>query len=82
MHRTFHLSLVLITYNYLIVQQLKKRLSLLRPGTAQCRIYYYRMCGQLSTTCSNAIEVAQWGDPSCSLPLSATDNGFRDGRSN
>ena len=30
---------------------------------------------QLSTTCSNFTEVAQWGDPSCSQPQPATDNG-------
>ena len=27
-------------------------------------------------------EAAQWGTPSCSQPLPATDNGVRDGRSN
>ena len=26
------------------------------PGASQCRIYYYRMCGQLSTTCSNILK--------------------------
>ena len=36
----------------------------------------------LSTTCSNAVEVAQWGAPRCSRPQPATDNGVRDGRSN
>ena len=40
------------------------------------------MWGQLSTTCSNFTEVAQWGAPSCSQPQPATDNGVRDGRSN
>ena len=38
--------------------------------------------GQLSTTCSNVTEVAQWAAPSCSRPQPATDNGVRDGRSN
>ena len=45
-------------------------------------ICYYRMWGQLSTTSSNATEVAQWGALSYSRPLPATDNGVRDGRSN
>ena len=40
------------------------------------------MWGQLSTTCSNATELAQLGAPSCNLPQPATDNGARDGRSN
>ena len=46
------------------------------------RIYYHRMWVQLSTTCSNFTEVAQWGAPSCSQQQPATDNGDRDGRSN
>ena len=33
------------------------------------------MCGQLSTTCSNAKEVAQWATPS--RPQPATDNDVR-----
>ena len=37
--------------------------------------------GQLSTTCSNVTEVAQWAAPSCSWPQPATDNGVRDVRS-
>ena len=37
---------------------------------------------QLSTTCSNFTEVAQWAAPSCSQPQPATNNGVRDGRSN
>ena len=37
---------------------------------------------QLSTTCSNFTEVAQWEAPGCSHPQLATDNGVRDGRSN
>ena len=40
------------------------------------------MWGQLSTTCNNATEVAQWGTPSCSKPRPATDNDVRDDRSN
>ena len=40
------------------------------------------MCGQLSTTCINATKVTQWGTPSCSRPQPATDNIFRDDRSN
>ena len=38
--------------------------------------------GLLSTTCSNANEVAQWGAPSCSRPQPATNNCISDGRSN
>ena len=38
--------------------------------------------GQLSTTCSNATEVAQWAVPSFNRLQSATDNGVRDGWSN
>ena len=33
------------------------------PGASQLRIYEHRMWGQLSTTCSNVTEVAQWGAP-------------------
>ena len=40
------------------------------------------MWGQLSTTCSNATEVTQWGAPCCSRTQAATDNGVRDGRFN
>ena len=40
------------------------------------------MWGQLSTSCSNATEVAQWGIPSCSRPQPATGNDVWDGRSN
>ena len=35
------------------------------------------MWGQLSTTCSNATEVAQWAAPSCSRLQPATDNPAR-----
>ena len=38
--------------------------------------------GQLSTTCSNVTQAAQWAASSCSRPQPATDNGVRDGRSN
>ena len=38
--------------------------------------------GQLSTNCSDATEVAQWGAPSCSRAQLAVDNGVRDFRSN
>ena len=38
--------------------------------------------GQLSTTCSNATEVAQMGNSSGSRPQPAMVNGVRDGRSN
>ena len=38
------------------------------------------MWSQLSTTCSNYTEVAQWGTPSCSRPQPAMDNGARDCR--
>ena len=47
------------------------------PGASQSRIYYHGMCGQLSTTCSNACEVAKLGAPSCSRPQPATENGVR-----
>ena len=40
------------------------------------------MWGKLSTTFSNATEVAKLGAPSCSQPQPATDNGISDGRSN
>ena len=36
----------------------------------------------LSTTSSNATEIAQWADPSCSLPQPAANNGVRDSKSN
>ena len=52
------------------------------PGASQWRFYYHRMYGKLSTTCSNADEVSQWGAPSCSRPKPATNNGVKDGRSN
>ena len=61
-------------YNVLI----KKKKSLQWPGVPQRRI----KSGQLSTKCSNATEVAQWGTPICSRPQPATDNGVRDGRFN
>ena len=38
------------------------------PGADQKRIYYLCLWGKLSTTCSNATEVAQWAIPSCSRP--------------
>ena len=38
--------------------------------------------GKLSTTFSNAAEVAQWATSSCSRPPPATANSVRDGRSN
>ena len=44
-------------------------------------IYYHIMWSQLSTTCSNATEVAQWKAPSWSGPKPAMDNGATDGRS-
>ena len=40
------------------------------------------MWGQLSTTCSNFTEVAQWRASKCSRPELALDNGIQDGRSN
>ena len=52
------------------------------PRTSQWRIYFHKMWGQLSTNCSNATEVAQWGASSCIPPQPATYNGVRDGRSN
>ena len=39
------------------------------------------LLGQLSTTCSNVTQVAQWAASSCSRPQPATDNGVRHGRS-
>ena len=38
--------------------------------------------GQLSSTFSNATEVAEWETPSCSRLQQASDNGTSDGRSN
>ena len=38
--------------------------------------------GQLSTTCSNVTQVAQWAVPSCSRPQLTTENGVRNVRSN
>ena len=35
---------------------IKKSKSLLWPGASQWRIYYHRMWGQLSTTCSNVLK--------------------------
>ena len=32
------------------------KVSLLWPGACQWRIYYHRICGQLSTTCSNLLK--------------------------
>ena len=40
------------------------------------------LLAKLSTTCSNATEVAWWGALVCRLPQPAIDNGVRDGRSN
>ena len=40
------------------------------------------LCGQLSTTCSNVTQVAQWAASSCSRPQPAMDNDVRDCRSN
>ena len=40
------------------------------------------MDDQLSMTCSNNTEVAQWAAPSWSWPQPATNNGVRDSRSN
>ena len=37
------------------------------------RIYYHSLSGQLSATCSNATEVAQWATPSCSRPKRPLD---------
>ena len=48
----------------------------------QGRSYFHCLWGQLSTTCSNVTEVAQWATHSCSRPQPATDNGVRDGRFN
>ena len=55
--------------------------SLLWPRVIQRRIYYHWLWGQFSTTCSNAIEVAQWATPSCIWLQPPTDDGIRDGRS-
>ena len=60
--------------------ELKVKSSVARSH--QWRIYYHSLWGQLSTTCSNATEVAQWAAPSSSQSQRATDNGVRDGRSN
>ena len=48
----------------------------------QRRIYYHRLWGQISTTFSNATEVAKLATLSCSWPQPLTDNDVRDGRYN
>ena len=40
---------------------------------------YHCLLGELSTTSSNATEVAQWATLSCHRPQPALDNGVRDG---
>ena len=55
---------------------------LIWPGGFQRTIYYHCLWSKLSTTCSNATDVAQRAAPSCSQPQSATNNGVRDGRFN
>ena len=60
----------------------KKNVKSHLAGVTQRRIDYHWLWGPMSTTCSNATEVAQWATPSCSRPQPATDNGVRDGRSN
>ena len=51
------------------------------PGAPHWRIYHCSF-GQLSTTCSNATEIAQWAAPSYSRPQPAIVNDVRDARSN
>ena len=52
------------------------KVNFLWPAIFQMRIYYYLLC-QLSTTCSNGTEVAQFTYPSCSRPQPPADNRLR-----
>ena len=61
-----------------VKKNLKSHLA--RSSSADNRLQLF--VGQISTTCSNATEVAQWATPSCYLPQTAMDNGIRDDRSN
>ena len=69
------LMLILFDFNHLLKSKGK-------VFYCQWRIYYHRIWGQLSTTCSNATEVALLRAHSCSRPQPATDISVRDGRSN
>ena len=60
------------TVQYLCKKEKSSTVDNLPPQNLGSIINYF----QLST------EAARWGTPSCSLPQPATDNGFRDGRSN
>ena len=66
---------------FLFYQYLKLKSSMARSLSVE-NLVPRGMWGQLSTTCSNATEVTQWGALSCSLPQATTDYGVRDGRSN
>ena len=59
-----------------------EKVSLPWAGAPHWRIYFHCSWGQLSTTCSDATEVAQWAAPNCSRPQSASDHGVRDSSSN
>ena len=71
----YHLSSICLIFGK------QKVMSLLFQVAFQCIIYYHRMWGKLSTTCSNA-KSSPIGAPSCIRPQATTDNGVRDGRSN
>ena len=67
------------SYFYIAVDSLpqvnmfiKKGKSLLWPGASQCRIYYHRMWGQLSTTRSNVLK-----QPNGELLVAVNHNQFR-----
>ena len=67
---------------HIIVLLVVEKVKCFTSCSPQWRIYYHCSWRQLSNTCSNATEVAQWAAPSCSWPKPATGNGVRDGRSN
>ena len=76
MPRSLTCSLLLI-----IISSYKKS-SLLWAGASEWRIYYHRMWSQLSTIWKKCYWSSQLGDPRCSRPQPAMDDGTRDGRSN
>ena len=52
------------------------------PLFMAANINYHCLWRQISTTCSNATEVAQWATPSCNRPEPDTDDGTRNGNNN
>ena len=67
---------IIHTYNFSKVNKVKFTMA----RSPQWRIYYHSSQRQLSTTCSNATEVAQLAATN-SRPQPATNNGVRHGRS-